>query len=77
MTKGLSIHTDKLVTCTSIFHILGRNLEVFGPNPSLQGEVKLAFAMKGAADVPLRSVVTSVTQGMCGSFSGSPVFFSL
>lgn len=40
MTKGLSIHTDKLVTCTSIFHILGSNLEVFGPNPSLQGEVK-------------------------------------
>lgn len=29
MTKGLSIHTDKLVTHTSIFHILGSNWRYF------------------------------------------------
>lgn len=54
-------------------HVLGSNLEVFGPNPSLQGELKLAFTMEGVADMALGSVVTSVTKGMCGS----PVVFSL
>lgn len=61
------------LSCTC--HNLGSNWSYFG-NGCLQGEVKFSLLtsdIEGVTDIPLGSVVTSVTKGMCGCFCCSTV----